>query len=123
MRSRWDSRVGECAQLDYEVSALEAIQEVFASADRRGCFFHFTQCIWRKVQNSGLQAEYKDPEVKFVRSLGALALVSLHRLDEGWMEIDSISPSPEHPSHSKLSTTVETIFYRHVDRKLITLST
>ena len=89
-------------QLDFESSALLAIKETFPSAHRKGCFFHFTQCIWRKVQKFGLQADYKDPEVKrLVRSIGTLALTPLERLDEAWMEIDAQSPGLDHPSYEK----------------------
>ena len=56
----------------------------------------------------GLQTEYKDYEVK---KIVRLALVPLNRLDEGWMETDSISSSPEHPSHSKLSTLNQDFIY------------
>jgi len=38
-------------QIDFELSMMQAIEEVFDGdhTEVRGCFFHFTQCIWRKV--------------------------------------------------------------------------
>ena len=31
----------------------------FPTAQYRGCYYHYSQAIWRKVQASGLQEEYK----------------------------------------------------------------
>lgn len=35
--------------LDFEGSALIALREVFPRTELKGCYFHFTQCIFRKV--------------------------------------------------------------------------
>lgn len=35
--------------LDFESSALVAVKEVFPTTELKGCYFHFTQCIFRKV--------------------------------------------------------------------------
>ena len=51
--------------LDYEASALLAIVETFPAVEVKGCNFHYTQAIWRKVQETGLTSFYKnDPVVK-----------------------------------------------------------
>lgn len=34
---------------DFEKAALNAFHLIFPDAVQRGCFFHFSQCIWRKV--------------------------------------------------------------------------
>ena len=46
-------------QLDFETAALKAIAEVFPTAEVKGCMFHFTQAVWKKVQRLGLQTYYK----------------------------------------------------------------
>lgn len=90
-------------QLDFEVAALSAIEEKFPSAERKGCLFHYSQCLWRKVQQFGLVPYYDDRIVhKFVRSCSALALVPLSRLDDGWLEIQADSPAPDHPASAAL---------------------
>jgi len=48
---------GKCAlgatsfQVDFEQSAIAAVKQVFPAARVHGCFFHFTQCVWKKVRN------------------------------------------------------------------------
>ncbi|XP_046550865.1 uncharacterized protein LOC124260587 [Haliotis rubra] len=37
-------------QMDYEVAARNASAIVFPRSDWKGCFFHFTQCVWRRTQ-------------------------------------------------------------------------
>lgn len=49
-------------------------------------FFHFTQCIWRKTQQSGLQTQYKENEVikTLVRRAAVLPLVPLQSVEDVW---------------------------------------
>jgi hypothetical protein len=35
--------------IDFELAAINALMFVFPDATIKGCFFHYTQCIWRKV--------------------------------------------------------------------------
>ena len=62
---------------DYESAVQNAARAAFPGVDVRGCFFHYTQCIWRKVQNTGLQIPYQDDEAitKLVRRAAVLPLV------------------------------------------------
>jgi hypothetical protein len=46
-------------QIDFEMAMLRALKDVFPAAQIRGCFFHFTQCLWRKVQELGLNSFQK----------------------------------------------------------------
>ena len=39
-------------------AAWQAIKDEFPTVEIRGCVFHLTQAIWRKVQNCGLVATY-----------------------------------------------------------------
>ncbi len=50
---------------------------MFPLANQRGCFFHLSQCVWRRVQSEGLQERYSnDPDFALqVRHLPALAYV------------------------------------------------
>ena len=40
--------------LDFEVAAHNSVRTSFPQTSIKGCFFHYTRCIWRKVQSSGL---------------------------------------------------------------------
>ena len=45
---------------DFEQAMLNAIDDEFPLAQSRGCLFHYTQCIWRKIQYLGLQPQYNE---------------------------------------------------------------
>ena len=49
----------------------------FVSSLKKGCFFHFSQAIFRKIQSLGLQVRYNDDEdfTHKVRMLAALVFV------------------------------------------------
>ena len=49
----------ETVMLDFEVAVRNAITEVFPMSTLLGCFFHFTQCIWKKAQVCGLAVQYQ----------------------------------------------------------------
>ena len=44
--------------MDFEVALWQACSAVLPSVERKGCFFHWAQSIWRKVQEYGLGSEY-----------------------------------------------------------------
>jgi len=63
------------------MNSINAIGSGYPNATVSGCFFHFTQCIYCKVQASGLQNEYRNTEFNlFVRMLAALAFVPVNGL-------------------------------------------
>ena len=50
--------------VDYERAAVNALQNAFPQTNVKGCFFHLSQNIYRKVQSNGLQEQYaSDVEV------------------------------------------------------------
>ncbi len=65
---------------DFEQSAINAFKEAFPNALQRGCFFHLSQCLWRKIQQIFIE-EMKNnysTDADFalqVRHLAALAYV------------------------------------------------
>ena len=63
--------------IDYEKAAMNAISNVFPNANIKGCFFHLSQAIYRKVQTEGLQSRYQsDAEFAIsIRMIPALAFV------------------------------------------------
>ena len=40
---------------DYELALQQSIAISFPQAEKKGCLFHYSQAIWRKVQSLGLQ--------------------------------------------------------------------
>jgi hypothetical protein len=64
--------------IDFET----AFNDKFPQTKIKGCYFHFQQCLWRKVQENGLQALYSE-NVEFslqVRHLAALAFVPTNKV-------------------------------------------
>ena len=53
---------------------------VFDGLELKGCLFHWTQAVWRKVQELGLQVAYtKDNDTfAYVRKLMALPFLPAH---------------------------------------------
>ncbi|XP_048775286.2 uncharacterized protein LOC125679874 [Ostrea edulis] len=48
--------------LDSEVAAHNAIRASFLLTSTKGCFFHYTQRKWRKVQSTGLEVTFREDE-------------------------------------------------------------
>lgn len=52
----------------------------------KGCFFHYTQCIWRNAQKHGLQVPYKDNDDirTLVRRAAVLPLLPPNTVEDVW---------------------------------------
>ena len=72
--------------IDFEPAIRTAIASILSETVIRGCFFHFAQCIWRKVQDLGLVTAYKQNSSlrKTVRRIAALPLMPLNALGRLW---------------------------------------
>ena len=44
---------------DWEIAPRNALKEVFPQIGIYGCWFHYTQCIWRKTKKLGLSHSFK----------------------------------------------------------------
>lgn len=74
--------------IDYERAAINAINRIFPNANVYGCYFHFGQCLWRKIQNLGLQAWYNDPaNTNLIKSIQALAFVPVPQVIESFQAL------------------------------------
>lgn len=62
---------------DYETALINAFTKQFPNTEMRGCFFHFSQCIYRKIQTSGLKRKYEsDADLALkLKLLSALAYI------------------------------------------------
>ncbi|EEQ81223.1 hypothetical protein NCER_102474, partial [Vairimorpha ceranae BRL01] len=73
-------------QVDFEIATFSAIRIVFSDASISGCYFHFGQAIWRKIQKLGLVTLYNSDILfrNFVEMLSGIALVSVNDIDSAW---------------------------------------
>ncbi|XP_046740521.1 uncharacterized protein LOC124407954 [Diprion similis] len=72
--------------IDFERSFITAVQNVFDECEIQGCHFHYGQCIWRHVQQFGLQKRYSmDAEFALnIKMLIALAFVPCERVEHAF---------------------------------------
>ena len=47
---------------DFELALVQSLELQFPGARIHGCYFHFAQCLWRKVQSLGLVEEYREDD-------------------------------------------------------------
>ncbi|KAK3727606.1 hypothetical protein QZH41_012639 [Actinostola sp. cb2023] len=68
--------------LDFEKAVWAALKSVLPDVQLQGCVFHWTQAIWRKVQELGLQHTYQHDEnsYTYIRKLMALPFVPYHEV-------------------------------------------
>ncbi|CAG2207603.1 unnamed protein product [Mytilus edulis] len=73
---RWRPRKVIC---DFELALIAAVETELPRAQISGCYFHFNQSLWRKVQNLGLAASYRRrPAVKsLVRKVMAIGYLPI----------------------------------------------
>jgi hypothetical protein len=80
---------------DFEIGQINGIKKVFNNIDVKGCHFHFTQIIWRLIQNNKLVCEYKENE-NFRRFVKKLVVLSFLPVEE--VEINAIFIKKEYLS-------------------------
>ncbi|XP_053957836.1 uncharacterized protein LOC128862995 [Anastrepha ludens] len=71
---------------------ISAVRNCFPNTDLRGCFFHFSQIIWRKVQKERLVKKYGNSEIFSLqlRMLKSLAFVPSDEISEYYNSLCSI---------------------------------
>lgn len=76
-------------QIDFERASFNAIRSEFANAHISGCYFHFGQAIWRRVQKLGLVMMYRNNQSfqRCVQLTSSLPLVPLEEIDNAWAYI------------------------------------
>jgi hypothetical protein len=68
--------------LDFEIAARNSIENNFPETSLKGCFFRYTQCIWRNVRSCSLAVTFKEEDFhKLVRRAAVLPLVPEHLYD------------------------------------------
>ncbi|KFD46787.1 hypothetical protein M513_12315 [Trichuris suis] len=74
---------------DLELAAINAAKSEFQGVVNKVCFFHTAQCIWRKIQSSGLASHYSADE-RFslkLRHLSALAFLPAGEIPAAFDEL------------------------------------
>ena len=77
------------AMSDWEQAARNAFKQVYPGSKMNGCWFHYTQAVWRRTQKAGLVQSFREnPQVaSFLRNI---------------MAIPFLPPDLIHPTFSQL---------------------
>lgn len=75
------------AMIDFEYASYGALISIWPMIIIKGCYFHFGQAIWRRVNSEGFKGLYNDgtkPFKEIVKLCMALPLVPLNKLNDAW---------------------------------------
>ena len=75
--------------IDFEMASKNALEEIFPAADIKGCFFHFAQTNWRKIQKLGLQKRYTE-DIQFRTLLKSFTAIALMPKEDACMAFDML---------------------------------
>lgn len=75
--------------VDFEAGLWKGIRSIFNDPMIKGCAYHFTQALWRKVQELGLQTLYcrRDNVYKIVKKVLALPFLPHEDIEEAFCEL------------------------------------
>ena len=64
----------DCVMSDWEQAARNAVKRDYPGIRLNGCWFHYTQAIWRKIQKCGLASTYRGNSecASFVKKIMAI---------------------------------------------------
>ena len=71
---------------DFDMAIVNAVQINFPTTLHKGCYYHFRQAIWRKIQALGLQQQYaEDASLReMICKTAAIAFVPLQFVRPAW---------------------------------------
>ena len=97
---------------DFEKASINAFSNVFPNAELHGCYFHFTQCIWRRIQGIPELLRKYTEDTSFalqVRQLAALSFVPIPDVIEAFEALqDSVFFIQNECTHPLLNYIEET---------------
>ncbi|XP_078372705.1 uncharacterized protein LOC144656350 [Oculina patagonica] len=81
--------------LDFESALWTVLRELLPDTTLQGCLFHWTQALWRKVQELGIEPAYRNAShtYKYVRKLMALPFLPEDKIGEMFQHLKDNAPS------------------------------
>ena len=78
--------------VDFERAVINAFHLIDETIDMKGCFYHLSSNIWKKVQHSGLQQRYSEDQefALHTRMLSAVAFMPPDNVIAGFEELSDM---------------------------------
>ncbi|XP_040072635.1 uncharacterized protein LOC115320242 [Ixodes scapularis] len=94
---------------DFEIAAMNAVQDLIPSARIQGCLFHLSQSVYRRVCASGLQSTYNTQEdfAVLMRMFPSLAFLPTAEIPEAFQDLLESFRRRCGPSESRLWRTCQ----------------
>ncbi|XP_076388846.1 uncharacterized protein LOC143264616 [Megachile rotundata] len=84
--------------LDFQNGSLNAFKIVFPNAKIIGFLFHYSQCLWRNVQLTGLQRKY-NTDTRFALNIRMLLALSFVPIDDVRSAFDQLVETKYYKDH------------------------
>ena len=82
--------------IDFEAAMWQALHRVLPTVWILGCFFHWTQAVWRKVQALGLQVIYSNDNAthKYIRKLLSMPYLPAQHIQPIFTKLQEKAATP-----------------------------
>ena len=99
LRDAHDNLNPETVLVDFELAAINALRATFPDTELQGCLYHLSQCVYRDVQDAGLQARYAADDALSLatRMLVAIAFVPVNDIIDSFELLQEELPNELHP--------------------------
>ena len=89
----------ETVLVDFELAALNTVRVTFPDTELQGCLYHLSQCVYRLVQDAGLQAQYAADHALSLatRMLVAIAFVPVNDIIDSFELLQEELPNELQP--------------------------
>jgi hypothetical protein len=103
--------------MNFETAAHNTTRTVFPGITVKGCFFHYTQAIWRITQHNGLQVTYRNNDIRLLVRRAALTT-----LIDGFnrRRLFQCSKWPRRHWYISQHNYIDELFYNRLDRRWLT---
>ena len=86
----------KCIVADFESALWKSVPSVFPTVSIKGCVFHWTQAIWRKIQALGLAPTYRDCKGShaYMRKIMALPFLPHEHITVAFQQLKDLATTP-----------------------------